>query len=197
AAAAAQAARLRPRPDAAKEPGRRVQGVAHGRAVLAWAAAVPAPDVFRRPPPAAPAPRRPALASAPKGRADPAAAAAGGPARRGPDGAARRGLHGGAGDGSGRHGVLGADSERRTAMHVVPGNGADGAPAAALRRPEERARPSAGAAVALDGTGYGGPVRRAWTEPAGRHPAGFPPPPAGPAQSARGPGGQPMADPST
>src|SRR5207249_269066 len=61
---------------------------------------------------------------------------------------------------------------------MLPGNGNEGADAAALIRQEEQAHGNDVAAISLDGAGYRGPVLRELTDPAGLDLEVFTPPAA-------------------
>jgi len=70
---------------------------------------------------------------------------------------------------------------------VLPGNGDEGADAAALIRDEEQAHHNDVAAVSIDGAGYRGPVLRELTDPAGLNLEVFTPPAEVPPPTVFGP----------
>jgi len=164
-----------------------VQRVAHLRAVLAWADDVPAQEVFGQQHAAAQEKLRQALAVAHKILADREAPEAGDQVRSVHDPEARCGLHGGYFDGYLLDVTMDADSELLTAVHVLPGNGDEGADAAALIRDEEQAHHNDVAAVSIDGAGYRGPVLRELTDPAGLNLEVFTPPAEVPPPTVFGP----------
>jgi len=160
----------------ARDEQRLAQRVAHLRAVLAWAEAVPGQAAFARAQ-AGPQDRlHQALALAHKVLAD----------RDGPDGPdqlrsaadadARRGKHGGYYDGYLLDVLTDADSELITAANVLPANGDEGADAAALVRQEEQAHGNDVAGLSIDGAGFRGDVLRELTDPAGLNLEVFTPP---------------------
>ncbi len=83
------------------------------------------------------------------------------------DADARTGKHGGFFVGYLVDVAMDADSELITAVHVLPGNGAEAADAIALIQQEEAAQGNDVQALSIDGAGYNGPVLRTLTDPAG------------------------------
>jgi transposase len=182
-----QAEVLRLRTEDAKDAERLVQRVAHLRAVLAWADAVPAQEVFGQQGEPTQEKLRQALALAHKVLADRDDPQAGDQVRSVHDADARCGYHGGYFDGYLLDVALDADSELLTAINVLPGNGDEGADAAQLIRQEEQAHGNEVAAVSIDSAGYRGPVLRELTDPSGLHLEVFTPPTAVPPSAVFGP----------
>jgi transposase len=183
----AQAEIIRQRTDDAKDDERLVQRVTHLRAVLAWADGVPTQAVFHQQSEPTQEQLRQALALAHKILADREEPSAGDQVRSVHDAEARRGFHGGYFDGYLLDVAMDADSELLTAIHVLPGNGDEGADAAALIRREEQAHHNDVAALSIDGAGYRGAVLRELTDPAGLHLQVFTPPTEVPAPTVFGP----------
>jgi hypothetical protein len=167
---------IRLRTDDAKDEERLVQRVSHLRGVLAWADDVPAQEVFRQQSEPARQRLHQALALAHKVLADRDDPEAGDQLRSVQDRDARLGKHGGYFDGYLLDVARDADSELLTALHVLPGNGDEGADAAELIRHEEQAHHNDVAAVSIDGAGYRGSVLRELTDPAGLNLEVFTPP---------------------
>src|SRR5262249_39202996 len=145
---------LRRSTEDAKDEERLVQRVSHLRAVLAWADDVPAQAVFGQQSEPARQHLRQALALAHKILADREDPEAGDQVRSVQDPEARRGKHGGYFDGYLLAVAMDADSELLTAIHVLPGNGDEGADAAALLRHEDQVHHNDVQALSLDGAGY-------------------------------------------
>jgi transposase len=154
---------------------RLLQRVAHLRALLTWAAEVPAQ--------AAPA-ARPALEEAlrltHKVLADRDAPQATDQLVSLHDPQARRAKHGTWYTGYLVDVAVDADSEIITAVDVLPANANEGADASTLIAREEHAHGNDVQAVSLDGAGYQGAVLRTLADPAGLHLEVFVPPPAPP-----------------
>ncbi len=183
----ARAEGIRQRTADAKDEQRLVERVSHLRAVLAWADDVPGQEVFGQPSAAAQEQLRQALALAHKVLADRDDPEAGDQVRSVHDPDARCGMHGGYFDGYLLDVAMDADSELLTAVHVLPGNGDEGADAAALIRDEEQAHHNDVAAVSIDGAGYRGAVLHELTDPAGLNLEVFTPPAEVPAPAVFGP----------
>lgn len=183
----ARAEAIRQGTEDAKDEERLVQRVAHLRAVLAWADEVPTHEVFHGQGEPAREHLRQALALAHHVLADREDPAAGDQVRSVHDPDARCGYHGGYFDGYLLDVTLDADSELLTAVHVLPGNGDEGADAVALIRQEEQAQHNDVAAVSIDSAGYRGPVLRELTDPAGLNLEVFTPPIAAPPPTVFGP----------
>ncbi|MCI0457048.1 MAG: transposase [Gemmataceae bacterium] len=83
--------------------------------------------------------------------------------------------------------AIDADSEIITAIHVLPGNGAEAADTVTRIQQEESAHGNDVAAVSLDGIGYNGPLLRELTDPAGLNLEVTVPPPATPQRKTFGP----------
>ena len=160
----------------AKDEERLLQRVTHLRAVLAWADEVPRQEVFGQQSASAQEQLRQALALAHKILADREDPKAGDQVRSVQDADARRGKHGGFFDGYLVDVAMDADSELLTAVHVLPGNGDEGADAVHLIQQEEQAHHNDVAAISIDGAGYRGPVLRDLTDPAGLNLEVFTPP---------------------
>jgi transposase len=171
----------------AKDDERLVRRVGHLRAVLAWADDVPTQEAFAQHGAAAQEKLRQALALAHKVLADRDDPEAKDQVRSVQDAEARRGFHHGYFDGYVVDVAMDADSELLTALHVLPGNGDEGADAAPLIRHEEQAHGNDVAALSLDGAGYRGDVLRALTDPAGLNLEVFTPPTEAPPPTAFGP----------
>jgi transposase len=171
----------------AKDEQRLVERVTHLRAVLAWADDVPGQEVFGQQSAAAQEHLRQALAVAHKILADRDHPEAGDQVRSVHDPDARCGMHGGYFDGYLLDVAMDADSELLTAVHVLPGNGDEGADAAALIRDEEQAHHNDVAALSIDGAGFRGPVLRELTDPAGLNLEVFTPPAETPPPAVFGP----------
>ena len=163
---------------------RLVHRVAHLRAIVAWADAL---QQDLEPLPASPAKERTrfeaALALAHRVLADRDAPATGDQGRRVVDPDARRGKHGAYGDGSLLDSRLDADSERLTALNVLPGNGDEARDTQTLLAAEAQAQGKTVAAVSIEGMGWNGAVLRALQAPAGMGVEVYvpPPPPQAPA----------------
>jgi transposase len=160
----------------AKDEERLRQRVRHLQAVLAWADAVPAQEVFAQHSAAAQDQVRAALALAHKVLTDQDDPEAGDRVLSAHDPDARCGKHGQYFDGYLLDVAMDADSELLTAVHVLPGNGDEGADALELIRQEEQAHGNDVAALSLDGAGYRGPVLRALTAAPGPELEVFVPP---------------------
>jgi transposase len=147
---------------------RLVARVPHLRAIVTWADAVQqalgslpvAPDTAR--------PRfEAAWALAPRVLADRDEPDQGDQVRRVVDPDARGGTHGALFDGYRLDISVDADSARRTALNLLPGNGDEARDAQTLLEAEEQAQGQAVAAVSIDGMGWNGEVLRALSAPEG------------------------------
>lgn len=173
--------------DDAKDEERLLQRVTHLRAVLLWADDVPRQDAFREQPDSIQQRLRAALTLAHKVLADREDPQAKDKVLSVQDPDARRGMHGGYFEGYLLDITTDADSQIITALKVLPGNGDEGADAAALIRQEEQAHGNNVEAMSIDGAGYRGPVLRELTDPAGLHLEVFTPPTAMPPSTVFGP----------
>ena len=153
--------------------------VAHLRAMVAWADAL---QHDLGPLPASPDQERPrfeaALALAHRVLADRDDPDQGDQVRSVVDPEARCGKHGAYFDGYLLDISLDADSERLTALNLLPGNGDEARDAQTLLAAEARAQGNAVAAVSIDGIGWNGEVLRALSAPAGMGVEVYVPPPA-------------------
>jgi transposase len=168
AAEEAEATRLRQATADLKDLDRLAHRVAHVRAIVLWAAALPhdlgplpvSPDKERARLVAAVALAQRVLAD----REDPDQ---GDQVRSVVDPDARCGKPGAYFDGYLLDLSLDADSELLTALNLLPGNGDEARDAQTLLEAEQRAQGTAVAAVALDGLGWNGEVWRALSAPQG------------------------------
>jgi hypothetical protein len=146
---------------------RRLQRVAHRRALVAWADDVPAGPAFAAAPAAARRALPEALALAHKVLAD----------RDDPDGAdhlvsvhdpeARSAKHGDYFTGYRLDGAVDADSQIITALNVLPGHGPEAQDAVTLLAQEEPAHGHDVQALSMDGAGFHGAALRALQAPGG------------------------------
>ena len=174
-----EAERLRQGTADLKDVDRLAHRVAHLRAMVAWA------DGLQQdlgPLPASPDQERPrfeaALALAHRVLADRDDPDKGDQVRSVVDPEARCGTHGAYFDGYLLDISLDADSERLTALNLLPGNGDEARDTQTLLAAEERAQGHAVEAVSIDGMGWNGEVLRALSAPAGRGVEVYVPPPA-------------------
>jgi IS5 family transposase len=159
----------------ANDQERLVQRVSHLQAVLAWADDIPQQPVFGEGSENNQQQVRAALQLAHKVLADREAGARDKVvSAQDPD--ARRAKHGDWYEGYLVDVAMDADSEIITAVHVLPGNGDDGADTAELIRQEEQAHGNDVQGVSIDGAGFRGSVLRALTDPAGLNLEVFTPP---------------------
>jgi len=161
-----------------KDDDRLVQRVAHLRAVLAWADAVPQQPSFTQASPEHQEPLRAALELAHQVLADREQPDTGNKILSIHDVDARRGKHGDFYDGYLYDVAMDADSELITAVNVLPANGDEGADAVYLLAAEQQAQGNHVAALSMDGAGYRGELLRELTDPDGLNVEVFVPPTA-------------------
>jgi len=178
---------IRTASDDLKDEERLVRRVAHVRAILAWADAVPGQAVFAEAPVAPQEKLRAALALAHKVLADRDDPEGGDKVRSVHDADARRGKHGKFYDGYLYDVAMDADSQLITGVNVLPANGNEGADATQLIRQEEQAHGNDVQGLSIDGAGYRGELLRELTDPQGLNLEVFVPPRAQPATALFGP----------
>ena len=184
AAEEAEAERLRQATADLPDVDRLAHRVAHLRAIVAWADAL---QHDLGPLPASPDKERThfeaALALAHRILADRDDPDKGDQVRSVVDPDARCGKHGAYFDGYLLDISVDADSERLTALHLLPGNGDEARDAQTLLAAEERAQDNDIEAVSMDGIGWNGEVLRALRAPEGMGVEVFVPPPPEPTET--------------